>query len=61
MTRIPLMYISDILESIKKIQKYTENLTCEQFNNASMVKDAVVRNFEIIGEAAAHVPEDIQA
>ncbi len=60
MTRTPRLYLSDILESIIKIQQYTTNLTLEQFKETSMVRDAVARNFEIIGEATAHVPGAIQ-
>ncbi len=33
----------------------------EQFRSDTKTVDAVVRNFEIIGEAAAHVPEEIVA
>lgn len=60
MTRTPSLYISDILEAIEKIQRYISNLTFEEFANNPMVIDAVARNFEIIGEASSHVPEDIQ-
>jgi len=60
MTRTPRLYILDILESIKKILKYTADLKFEQFLENSLVKDEVSRNFEIIGEAAAHTPQDIQ-
>ncbi|MEN6351033.1 MAG: DUF86 domain-containing protein [Syntrophomonas sp.] len=60
MTRTPRLYISDILESIEKIQRYTKNLTFEEFMKSPMVIDAVARNFEIIGEASSHVHENIQ-
>lgn len=60
MTRTPRLYISDIIESIEKIQRYISNLTFEEFANNPMVIDAVIRNFEIIGEASSHVPEGVQ-
>ncbi|WP_238456542.1 HepT-like ribonuclease domain-containing protein [Desulfotruncus arcticus] len=47
------------MESITKIQRYTEDLTFEGFAANSMIIDAVVRNLEIIGEAANHIPDDI--
>lgn len=53
--------IRDILASIERIIEYTMNLDFEQFRSAPKTFDAVVRNFEIIGEAAAHVPEEIVA
>jgi uncharacterized protein with HEPN domain len=55
MTRDARLYLYDILESIEKIQQYTANLTFEDFVANNMAVDAVVRNFEIIGEAASHI------
>ncbi len=51
--------IRDILASIDRITSYTQNLDFEQFRSDSKTVDAVVRNFEIIGEAASHMPEKI--
>ena len=53
--------IWDILASIERIIKYTRKMDFEQFRSDTKTVDAVVRNFEIIGEAAAHVPEEIVA
>jgi len=61
MTRDARLYLYDILESIEKIEQYTANLTFEDFAANSMAVDAVVRNFEIIGEASSHIPDDIQS
>ena len=44
--------IRDILASIERIKEYTRNLDFEQFSSDTKTFDAVVRNFEIIGEAA---------
>jgi uncharacterized protein with HEPN domain len=41
--------------------EYTRNLDFENFKSDTKAVDAVVRNFEIIGEAAAHMPEEIVA
>ena len=60
MTRDARLYLQDIVDSIEKIIKYTDNLTPEEFGINDMVIDAVVRNFEIIGEAVTHVPDDIK-
>lgn len=59
MTRDARLYLQDIVESIEKIQRYTERLTFKEFELNDMVIDAVVRNFEIIGEAAGRVPDEI--
>jgi uncharacterized protein with HEPN domain len=51
-----IFYLEDILESAQKIRRYSDGLTFEQFQLQDMVFDAVVRNLEIIGEAAKHLP-----
>lgn len=59
--REPKLLLSDILSSIYKIKVYTENYTFETFIEDSKTIDAVIRNFEIIGEAANRLPEDFKA
>ena len=51
---------ADILESIEKIEQYTQEITFDDFIRDSMTIDAVVRNIEIIGEASIKVPDDIK-
>jgi len=53
--RLPKLLLLDILESAEKIGIYTSNLTYDQF-----IDDAVVRNIEIIGEAANRLPEELK-
>ena len=54
-------YLGHILEAIERIDRYTENMDEVQFLQSEMVQDAVIRNFEIIGEASfniqKHYPE----
>ncbi len=52
------LLIEDIVESINKIDRYTLNLTPDQFFSDEKTIDAVVRNFEIIGEAARQIPKE---
>lgn len=52
--------IQDILESVAKIQRYTAGMSFEEFQADEKTIDAVIRNFEIIGEAARHIPREIQ-
>lgn len=61
MKRDPQIYLQDILESIEKIQQYIANMTFDEFVSNNMAIDAVIRNFEIIGEAVAHMPDDIRS
>lgn len=52
-------YLGHILEAIKRIGSYTEDLTEVAFLESKMVQDAVIRNFEIIGEAARNIERNI--
>lgn len=51
--------IADMLEAIAKIRSYTAGLDEATFASNSVVFDATVRNFEILGEAAKHVPKNL--
>ncbi|MCD4796651.1 MAG: DUF86 domain-containing protein [Candidatus Cloacimonetes bacterium] len=60
MNRDYKLFLEDILDSIKKIKKYVTNLSLEDFTNDEKTVDAVIRNFEIIGEASKNIPDEIQ-
>ena len=58
MSRDPLRlgdYLGHILEAISQIQNYCEDLDEVTFLKNRMIQDAVIRNFEIIGEASKNV------
>ena len=48
-------YLGHILEAISQIQNYCEDLDEVTFLKNRMIQDAVIRNFEIIGEASKNV------
>lgn len=54
------MRIDDILECIRKISTYTSGTTFVEFCKDEKTVDAVIRNLEIIGEAAGYIPLEIQ-
>lgn len=54
------LFLMDILESIEKIESYISGLYFDEFIKDEKTKDAVVRNLEIIGEAANQIPKSIQ-
>ncbi|WP_094228806.1 HepT-like ribonuclease domain-containing protein [Methanolobus psychrotolerans] len=58
MPRDQLVFFADMLAAIEKIQRYVENITFEEFLEDEMRVDAVVRNLEIIGEAAGKIPPE---
>jgi len=55
MSRDEIMYLRDIIESCRKIIGYTTKLTKTELLHDEKTYDAVVRNIEIIGEAAKHI------
>jgi uncharacterized protein with HEPN domain len=51
--------LEDILASCEKILEYVGEMTMDQFMKDDKTYDAVVRNLEIIGEAAKKIPGSI--
>jgi uncharacterized protein with HEPN domain len=58
MTKDNSIYLNHILDSINSILSFTEDLDLEGFLNNKLVKDATIRNLEIIGEAAKNLTPD---
>lgn len=54
------VYLKDILSCIKKIKKYTHNISHKEFKNNELIQDGVIRNLEIIGEAVKKLPVDVK-
>ena len=54
------LYIDDILGAIHQIQTYMAGLDKAAFTKDRKTQDAVIRNLEIIGEAAGKLPEQFQ-
>lgn len=48
-------YLSDIHEALKRITTYTAQFNYKQFMNDTKTQDAVIRNFEVIGEATKNL------
>ncbi len=55
------LFINDILAAIDKIERYSKGMTFDTFFQNDLVIDAIIRNFEIIGEAANNIPQEIQS
>lgn len=53
-------YLSDIFDTIEKIEGFTQDISFEAFAEDEMRVFAVVRALEIIGEAAKNVPMDLK-
>lgn len=60
MKKDPVVYLEHISECIAKIQNYTAGFSERDFLANQLVQDAVIRNFEIIGEATKHLSTDFR-
>lgn len=56
----PLIYLEHILHCIDRINEYTGEIRQQAFLERPMIQDAVIRNFEIIGEATKQVDQSIR-
>ena len=55
-----LLLLDDMLQSALKIKRYTQDIDYDSFVKDEKTIDAVVRNFEIIGEAANRMDPDFR-
>jgi uncharacterized protein with HEPN domain len=53
-------YLDDMLSSCQKVQIFTVGLSQAEFERDVMRFDATVRNLELIGEAATHIPDAVR-
>jgi len=58
--RDPILYLEDIVLSMQRVQEYIADQDFQQFKWDYKTVDAVVRNFEIIGEASKNLPQTIK-
>ena len=61
MKRDSLLYLVDIIENSGDAERFSADMSYEQFTANKMAVNAVIRSIEIIGEAAKHIPQDIRA
>ncbi len=54
------LYLTDILEAIKSIELFVKDIEFSDFKNNDLISSAVLRKFEIIGEAARGLPYEIK-
>lgn len=54
------IYLKDIQNAINKVEEYTKNISFENLQNDNMRQDAIIRQFEIIGEAASRISDQFK-
>lgn len=60
MSREWRFYVSDMIEFAEKVLAYTHGMEQNRFEQSGLNYDATVRNLELIGEAATHIPEHVR-
>lgn len=60
MSRDEIMYLQDIAQSCEKILRFTQGLTQSDLIQDEKTHDAVVRNLEVIGEAAKNISDELR-
>ena len=59
-TREWRFYIQDMIEFSEKVLSYTEGMDQDAFVAEGLTYDATLRNLELIGEAATHIPSEVR-
>ena len=60
MKKDDLIYVEHIYDRIVRIQKYMQNISMDSFINNEEKREAIERNFEIMGEAASRISEEFK-
>ena len=54
------LYLKDILDALESIEKFVHDMGFEEFKRDDKTVSAVIRKFEIVGEATKQIPEEIK-
>ena len=54
-------YLADIIDFSGKVLSYTSGLNQTEFLKSALTYDATLRNLELIGEAATHIPDEVRS
>ncbi|MFH1246932.1 MAG: DUF86 domain-containing protein [Candidatus Micrarchaeota archaeon] len=61
MKKDPAVFVQNMLDCIEKIESYSAGKSESDFINSKIFQDAVIWRIEMLGQAAAHVPETFRA
>jgi uncharacterized protein with HEPN domain len=54
------LFLNDIIRAMESIELFVEDMSAEELAQDDKTASAVIRKFEIIGEATKHIPERIK-
>ena len=60
MSRSWTLFLRDMVECARKIERFTGQRTLDEFVADEMAYDAVLRNLEVLGEAAKSIPQEVR-
>ncbi len=60
MTKDYKLYLKDILEAMESIEQFVKGLSFDNFIKDDKTTSAVIRKFEIIGEATKQIPDEMR-
>lgn len=61
MSRDWRLYLDELREACEKVVRYADGLDKDAFLSDDKTYDAVLRNLEVIGEAAKYLPDEVKA
>lgn len=53
------LFIEHMLDAVLAIEEFTKDVSYNDFCSSRLIKDAVIRNFEILGEAANNIEKEV--
>ncbi len=60
MKRDYTLFLTDVLDAVDSIEKFVEGMTLDEFKRDDKTSSAVIRKFEVIGEAMKHIPTPVR-
>lgn len=60
MKKDPAIYLEHILLAVQAILQFTEGVEEEEFYQSDLIQSAVIRKFEIMGEAAKRISDELR-
>jgi len=60
MKRLVIDYLNDIMEAIVDLESFSSGISFDEFKSNHMIRNAVIRSLEIIGEASKNIPDDLR-
>jgi len=60
MSRSWQLFVLDMQEACERVLRYTDGMSAEEFARDQLIRDAVLRNLFIIGEAAKKIPQQVR-